>query len=80
MMDFRLLNGYQKATIIERFNGETIILYWEKGQLKRKEMDDNKNPLNRKQALEFIEKNQLEINISHLAGPNDQERKVHANI
>ena len=72
MVDFRLLNGYQKATIIERFNGETIILYWEQGQLKKKETET------RQQALKFINSQNLEINIHHLAGPNEQRKRNRA--
>lgn len=58
MVNFLLLNGGQKATLIERFDGSAAVI----APSKRYEFDDLE------QAKHFIKEKELEINVSYLFG------------
>jgi len=58
MVDFLLLNGGQKATLIERFDGSAVVL----APSTKHEFSDLE------QAKHYIKDKELEINISYLFG------------
>lgn len=59
-MDFRLLDGKPKATIIERFNGEVYLITPSKTKIE--------DFTNIKSAMEYAYRMGWEINVSHLFG------------
>lgn len=67
-MDFRLLNGAPKATVIQRFNGEVVVIPPTKA--KSKHMPDFGKDLHA--AREYILKQGWEINLAHVHGVRRQ--------
>jgi hypothetical protein len=70
MVDFRILNGWQRCTLIERFDGTTIVLSAGK-KLQFEKLD---------KAKQFIRGKKLEVNISHIFGlPANRKVDDHGN-
>ena len=70
MVDFRILNGSRKCTLIERFNSAAVVLLADE----KNEFDDLDK------AKNFIRENGLEVNVAHIFGlPISARRTDHGN-